>query len=73
MAPQAPPTELVQLSALVRYVRLLPFLEDVATSLGAKEDVWTATHEVLHMGAGEARRSERPAACGVLRPAPNCS
>ncbi|KAG8468305.1 hypothetical protein KFE25_013388 [Diacronema lutheri] len=51
--PQAPPAELRLVSELMRYVRLIPFLEDVVTSVEAKADVWTTTDEFLSMGAGD--------------------
>lgn len=57
MHAQEPPSELRELSELLRFVSLVPFLEDVVTSVEAKEDVWTTTAEFLHIGAGGPARA----------------
>jgi hypothetical protein len=51
---QAPPVELqpASLPALVRYVSLLPFLNDWLAFDGDK-DVWSTSQEFLNMGAGD--------------------
>ncbi|GMF26116.1 unnamed protein product [Phytophthora lilii] len=50
---QAPPPEIPSsLSAIVRYVSLIPFLNDWLAFDGDK-DVWSTTEEFLKMGAGD--------------------
>ncbi|RLN79816.1 hypothetical protein BBJ28_00012826 [Nothophytophthora sp. Chile5] len=52
---QAPPTELssASLRALVRFVSLIPFLDDWLAFDGAAKDVWSTSQEFLAMGAGD--------------------
>ncbi|KAG6958501.1 hypothetical protein JG687_00009344, partial [Phytophthora cactorum] len=51
---QSPPVELqsASLPTLVRYVSLIPFLDDWLAFDGDK-DVWSTTQEFLNMGAGD--------------------
>ena len=60
-AAQPPPEELGGYQArpalLLRYVSLIPFLDDAA--LGAKLDVWNTSHSFLELGAGAAAPTPR--------------
>lgn len=55
LGPQEPPAALAQattVQALVRFVKLIPFLDDWAL-FDAKSDVWCTSHEFLSLNAGD--------------------
>lgn len=55
LGPQEPPAALIQatsVQALVRFVKLIPFLDDWAL-FDAKSDVWCTSHEFLSLNAGD--------------------